>query len=405
MNILWVSPFLPHPSAGHAGGQAVHRWISSLAPRHAITLACRVEPQEAGHVELIRPLLRAVHLLPFARPESGLLQAARIAVSYVRLGRLASRLLDRGDFDLVHVDWLETGLGLGRRRRVPRVAVAIDELSKPARRRFEQAQGRRMRAMAWLTWRASVAVQRRVCGGYDAMLAMSEQDRQALSAVNPGLAARVLPFPVLIDAALPDDARRERNHLLFVGAMNRDVNIAAAIHLCRDILPLVRGEFPDVRLTIAGAAPAERVRRLACGAGIEVTGFVGDLASYYARATVFVSPLQIGGGIISKNLDAMAAGCPVVTSTIGNEGIGATPGTHLLTADGGDAFARAVIAALRDGALRRRLAERARDFVRERFGAAASAAVLEQVHDDVVAARRGPRLLSPVGGADTLSVR
>ncbi len=391
MNILWVSPFLPHPNAGHAGGQAVHRWISGLAPRHAITLACRIEPHEAEQAELIRPLLRAVHLLHFARPGPGLLQAARIAASYVRLGRLASRLLDQGDFDLVHVDWLETGLGLGRRRRVPRVAVAIDELTKPARRRFELAEGRGARAAAWLTWRATVAVQRRVSSGCDAVLAMCEQDRQALMAVDRGLRATVLPFPVAIEPVRPDDASRDSNHLLFVGAMNRDVNVAAVTHVCRDILPLVRKQYPDVRLTIAGAAPTEHVRRLASEPSVEVTGFVADLAPYYARATLMVSPLRVGGGIISKNLDAMAAGCPVVTSTIGNEGIGATPGTHVLTADGPEAFARTVITALGDGALRRRLAERGRAFVRARFSAEASAAVLERVHADVVSEPRGAR--------------
>jgi glycosyltransferase involved in cell wall biosynthesis len=278
MNVLWVSPFLPNPGAGHAGGQAVYRWMSSLAARHAITLACRVEPHETPHVDLLRPLVRAVHLLPFARPAPGLLQAFRIAASYVRLARLASRLVEDGDFDLVHIDWLETGLGLPRRRRVPRVAVAIDELSKPARRRFEVAEGSWRRAAAWLTWRASIAVQRRVCHGYDAVLTMSEQDRQALLAVDRGLRTTVVPFPVVIEGGRPDDARRDRNHLLFVGAMNRDVNIAAVTHVCRDILPLVRREYPDVRFTIAGAAPPVEVRALASEAGVEVTGFVPDLA-------------------------------------------------------------------------------------------------------------------------------
>jgi glycosyltransferase involved in cell wall biosynthesis len=119
-----------------------------------------------------------------------------------------------------------------------------------------------------------------------------------------------------------------------------------------------------------------------------------------------VSPLRVGGGIISKNLDAMAAGCPVVTSSIGNEGIGATPGTHLLTADGPRAFADAVVAALRDSALRRRLAEQGREFVRERFSVAASTAVLERVHGEVVAAARcGTARPAPVPGAGPLSVR
>lgn len=391
MKILWVSPFLPHPSAGHAGGQAVYRWLTASARRHEVTLACRLEPSERPQVDALRPFVRAIHLLGFTRPAPGLLQAPRIAASYVQLSRLASRLLRHGDFDLVHVDWLETGLGLGRRRGVPRVAVAIDELSKPARRRFELTPGRGARAAAWLSWRALVALQRRLCRGYDAVLALSEQDRRALMAVDPELAVSVLPFPVEIDTGRLDGEAREPDRLLFVGAMNRDVNVDAMTHLCRDVLPLVRTECPGVRLAIAGAAPADAVRRLANEVGVEVTGFVPDLAPYYARATLFVSPLRVGGGIISKNLEAMAAGCPVVTSTIGNEGIAATPGTHLLTADGAEAFARAVITALRDDALRARLAARGREFVRARFSPEASAAALECAHAAAVADPRGRR--------------
>ena len=384
MKILWVSPFVPDASAGHAGGQAVHRWISAAARRHAITLVCRVEPADAARMDALRPALRAIHALPFARPPHGPLQPARIAASYVRLGRLAARLLRAEDFDLVHVDWLETGLGLGRRRRVPRVAVAIDELGKPARRRLELASGPGRRATAWLGWRAAVLVQRWVCRRYDAVLALSEQDRRVLASVARGLPVSVLPFPVALDGG-GDGTRRETGRLLFVGAMNRDVNVDAVTHLCRDVLPRVRTACPGVRLTIAGAAPDERVRRLANGVEVEVTGFVPDLGPLYRGASVFVSPLRVGGGVISKNLDAMAAGCAVVTSNIGNEGIGAVPGRHLLVGDGAEGFAEAVIAALRDAELRARLGEAARDFVHLHFGVERSAAVLEAAHAEAVA--------------------
>jgi polysaccharide biosynthesis protein PslH len=190
----------------------------------------------------------------------------------------------------------------------------------------------------------------------------------------------VLPFPVGIDSAGMDGATRERDHLLFVGAMNRDVNADAVIGFCREILPLVRKEAPSVRLTIAGAAPTERVQRLAREPGVVVTGFVDRLEPYYERATLLVSPLRVGGGIISKNLDAMAAGCPVVTTTIGNEGIGATPGVELLTADTPAEFAAAVLSILRSSETGRRLAAAARVFVQERHSVAASLAALEREH-------------------------
>jgi glycosyltransferase involved in cell wall biosynthesis len=384
MKILWVSPFLPHPGAGHAGGRALYQWVAGSARAHDVTLACRLEPHEQPEADRLRPLLAGLHLLTFSRPAAGALQAASIAASYVRLGRLASRLLRQERFDLVHVDYLETALALGRRRRVPRLAIAIDELGKPARRRFDLASGA-ARARAWLAWRATTAMQHRVCRRLDRILTLSEQDRRTLLALDARLPVGVLPFPVGIDAKSMDAGARERDHLLFVGAMNRDVNEDAVIHFCREILPLIRRQAPAVRLTIAGAAPTAHVRRLASEPGVMVTGFVERLEPYYERATALVSPLRVGGGIISKNLDAMAAGCPVITTTIGNEGINATPGVHLLTADTPADFASAVLSILTSNDTARRLADAARVFVRERYSVDASLAALEAEHRAVAA--------------------
>jgi glycosyltransferase involved in cell wall biosynthesis len=231
-----------------------------------------------------------------------------------------------------------------------------------------------------LAWRATVALQRHVCRRLDRILTLSEQDRVALLALDSRLAVGVLPFPIGIDTAGMEGATREGDHLLFVGAMNRDVNADAVLWLCREILPLVRKQVPAVRLTIVGAAPTDSVRRLAQEPGVAVTGFVDRLEPYYARATVCVSPLRVGGGIISKNLDAMAAGCPVVTTTIGNEGIGATVGVELLTADTPVQFAEAVLVILRSRDVARRLADAARAFVQRRYSVEASLAALDREH-------------------------
>jgi len=93
-----------------------------------------------------------------------------------------------------------------------------------------------------------------------------------------------------------------------------------------------------------------------------------------------VAPLRIAGGIAGKTRDALAAGCPVVTTTLGNEAFGATPGEHLLTADTPAEFAAAVVRLLGDTDLRRRLGEGGRAFARARYDPAVSAAALEHEH-------------------------
>jgi polysaccharide biosynthesis protein PslH len=361
VRILWVSPFLPHPKARHAGGRGEYQWMAALAERHDITLVARMEPEERDAAVALRPMLAGLHALVFARPD-GPLAAATIVGSYVRLGRMAQRVQDAGEFDVVHVEWLETGLGMRRTSDVGRVNVAIDELTKHARRRAGLAEGVPARLRGELGLRAITLLQHRICAKFDVVLALSEQDRDQIRALEPDTDVRFLPFPVGVDPAKLGTGDRDPDHLLFVGAMNRDTNIDAITWFCAE------------------------VAALGADAGIEVTGFVEDLEPYLARATAFVSPLRVGGGIIAKNIDAMASGLPVVTSTIANEGVDATAGEHVLLADDPEAFARAVLDLLGDPALRARLAAGAQAFIEGRFGVRAGAAVLEEAHAAAIAA-------------------
>jgi glycosyltransferase involved in cell wall biosynthesis len=379
MKILWVSPFLPKPDAPHTGGRILAQWIQWTAERHAVTLVCRIEPNERTEAETWRGRLEGLHLQEFRRPR-GPLTTVRIAGSYVRLGRAANRLLRDGRYDLLHVEYLETGLGVDPALPVPKVAIAIDELVKPARHRLELARGPRARLGAWLYWRAIGRLQRRICRKFHRILAMSENDRRALLVSDPRLSVGVLPLPMGIDPTRAAGIRRDEAGLLFVGAMHRDANVDAVLHFWRDVLPTIRAAVPAATFTIAGGQPTSEVTRLASQPGIRVTGFVDSLEPYYAAATVFVAPMRITGGIAGKTIDALAAGCAVVTTTLGNDGLGAEPDTHLLIANTPDDFAAAVVRLLRDPGLRHRLGEAARSFASERHGAAVSAAALEREH-------------------------
>src|SRR5689334_15985725 len=141
MNILWVSPFLPAADAPHAGGRAVAQWIASAATRHRVTLLTRAEPSERAAAEALRRSLDAVHVQEFRRPAGGALALSRIVASYVRLGRAANRLARANRFDLLHVEFLETGLAIDGALPLPKIAVAHDELTKPARHRLQLARG------------------------------------------------------------------------------------------------------------------------------------------------------------------------------------------------------------------------------------------------------------------------
>ncbi len=390
MKILWVSPFLPYATAPHAGGRAIFQWLSRLGRRHEITLVCRMTGEERQAMRALAPLCRSIHAFRFDLPPPGWRATPAIAASYLRLGRVANALVRRESFDLLHVEYVETGVSINARLPVPRVLVAHDEVTAPVRRRLALARGTAARAARRAYLLAVRHLEWRVCRKFDLILAVSDVDRRRLLEIDPRFPVRVLPFPFGIDPSDRAEPAREGTDLLFVGAMHRDANADAILHFCREILPRIRQDVPGVRLTIVGNNPGADVVRLASDPGIRVTGFVAALEPYYMSASVFVSPVRIGGGIIVKNLDAMAAGCPVVTTSIGNEGIAATPGEHLLTADDPVTFAREVSGLLRDREKWKRLSDNARVFAHTRFSLDASVRCLEEVHSEVALTRRSP---------------
>jgi glycosyltransferase involved in cell wall biosynthesis len=127
------------------------------------------------------------------------------------------------------------------------------------------------------------------------------------------------------------------------------------------------------------------------GNRVELTGFVPDLRPHLAAASVVVVPLRLGGGTRLKIVEAMAMGKPIVSTTLGAEGIDALPGRDILIADEPESFATSVVRLLDDAPLRARLGESARRLAVERYSWTTVAASLERFFRDVIATRTSSR--------------
>jgi glycosyltransferase involved in cell wall biosynthesis len=136
---------------------------------------------------------------------------------------------------------------------------------------------------------------------------------------------------------------------------------------CRDILPLIRRDMPNVTLSIVGRAPTPAVMRLADEHGVRVTGRVDDVRPYMRQAAVFIVPLRIGGGTRLKIFEAMAMAKAVVSTTVGAEGLPVTHDRDVLLADDPSSFAHSVVHLLRHVNARRQLERAARTLVAEHF--------------------------------------
>lgn len=201
---------------------------------------------------------------------------------------------------------------------------------------------------------------------YPAVVVVSEPDRQMLRQLCPPLPVVVIPNGIdLKQYAFDAQVGRAPHTLLFIGNYEYSPNVDAALYLIDVVLPHVQQQFPDVMLQIVGhAPPAELLQRRT--RSVEITGRVPDVRPYLASATIFVCPLRIGAGIKNKVLEALAMGCPVITTQIGADGIAIAHEQHALIASS-DQFGASVVRLLGDPQLQDHLSQHGKALIEEEY--------------------------------------
>jgi glycosyltransferase involved in cell wall biosynthesis len=216
------------------------------------------------------------------------------------------------------------------------------------------------------------------------ILVVSEPDRQRCLRHRPGRQVLIVPNGVDCVAVQPAPFRDSGPPILvFTGDMSFEPNVQAARTLATHVFPEVRGRYQDAELHLVGRDPDARVLALA-GSGIVVTGEVPDMTPHLHAATVYVAPLVTGAGTRTKLLEALAAGLPIVTTTIGAEGIEATDRRELVIADTPETFGDAVRRLLADPEERRRLGMAGRRLAENRYDWHRCLAPLETLYAELL---------------------
>ncbi len=238
------------------------------------------------------------------------------------------------------------------------------------------------RGYAEIMWRKVAAYERATCKRFTHCLTCSEEDQRLVQAFAGVERVTVIPNGVDLQAYTPDGTPpKPFNRLVFVGRMDYHANVDGVRWFCREILPHIRTQKPDVVFQIVGGYPTNDVKRLARPGEIEVTGFVQDVRPYLKEATAVVVPLRIGGGTRFKILESLAMGKAVISTTLGAEGIAAIDGREILLADHPTQFADRVIDVLGNPELQQSLHNAGRELVEARYSWASIGNCLEQVYE------------------------
>jgi glycosyltransferase involved in cell wall biosynthesis len=405
MRLLVLCNVVPYPPHGGVHTR-VFNIIQRVARRHDVTLGCHSwgEEDEAGAAWLTRNGIRTVtapvhaanwrHAMPAVR---AILAGLPPEISQYQTRELHA-LVARERFDVLQIE--ETLLAPYAtslpRHGDTRTLLVLHNVHFVQEQRIAALETRR-RDRLWR--RLNATMMRRyepaVAARFDRLISVSDADRALLRDATAGLTIDVLPNGVDAGALRPLPEPVQRRGIVFVGTLNYRPCIDAVLWLVAAIMPILRRHLPDLELWIVGKQPPPEVLALA-GAGIFVTGYVADVTPYYLRNAVAVVPIRAGGGSRLKILEAMAFGRPVVSTTIGAEGLDVTHRKDIIVADDAESFAAGVLHLLTGATLTgeaptpapwRAIASNARQFVAARHDWDAIAARQLEIYDALLEPR------------------
>ncbi len=285
--------------------------------------------------------------------------------------------LARIEYDLVQIESLEMATYLPVIRKVrPNVRVIYDSFNAEfdLQRLMYEIDRRNPARLpgaiySLIQWQRLTHFERSVCQHVDRVIAVSEADAEAFHRLALGAKVDVVPNGIYVDAYADTAQQLDLGPaaLLFTGTMNYRPNVDAVAWFADNALGEIRKAVPEARLFVVGNKPHGRLEGLRQRPDIEVTGYVQDVLPFLHSAAVYVAPLRMGSGTRLKLLQAMAAGCAIVSTTTGAQGLNVTPGQEMLLADDKTSFAQAVIGLLHSPEQRQRLGQAAKKFVCEQY--------------------------------------
>lgn len=399
MRLLFISPFVPHPEILHAGGQHLYHLMHDLAPHHELHLLAYGRGESAEELTAIRGLCVSVTVITPAYTWGQKIRRLRRGWRHPhQLGRrthlemrdAVRHICESAPIEVAHLAWTEMVRYLDAIPAQVDTVVNLHDIEAVVRPReltlypLGLAKFQAMRRAQQLIRLEQIAIQR-----VNHVIVCSETDRAWLSGkIDPQRVSIAAVWSELKWNPLPME-QIVPGRLVFFGAMDRIANRAAARFLIREVFPLVIAEYPSATLYIVGANPPAKLGRRAAGhPRITITGYVSSIAAEWAVADVAVLPSLIGGGQVTKIVQAMAARRPVVTTPFGNEGIGAPVGTAVELGRDAEDFAAAVLRLLRDRAYWDTIASGGHEFVRQQFDWQTSIHTFEAAYRAALATQR-----------------
>lgn len=382
MRILWLKTELLHP-VDKGGKIRTYNMLKELKRDHHITYLTLDDGSADGEArERAEEYCHELVCIPHrhrAKFSKGfyvelivnLASPLPYAIKKYESPAMRSEIVEREEsIDVVICDFLAPAINVPRTLSCPSILFQHNVEAMIWKRHFEVQTNKAKKTYLRDQWRKMVRFEKEMCRRFDAVIAVSAEDRDQMREEYGVKDVFEVPTGVDTDFFTPSGRENVDPHnVVFTGSMDWLPNEDAIRFYTEQIMPIVRHSIPDATLTVVGRNPYPSLLELSRrDPSIVVTGRVEDVRPYMERAAAYVVPLRIGGGTRLKIYEAMAMEKAIVSTTVGAEGLPVTDGKELRIADTPETFAASVVDLLTNADAARKLGQQAARVVREKFG-------------------------------------
>jgi len=400
MNVLLMSPWLPWPP--YDGGRIrILETLRYLSRRHSVTLVTSLRrAEEIEHAPVLGDFCQNVITTVvsngtgavFSRLSRGVLSRRPLIQSFYYDTHLAWQVRDltsRVAYDVIQVEfpfqtpYLNAVAPLSRAKKI----LTMHNIeSLRFKRELQLSQWGKRRLVLLGNHIFFRAWEKKALRQFDGIITVSDLERTWVQRHAPHATVEVVPNGVDTEyfspgCPVPPDSNP---YIVFTGAMDYPPNVDAARWFCNEILPVLQRNIPQIGLKIVGKNPHPQVLELGKKKGVEVTGTVPDIRAYVAGSVALIVPLRSGGGTRLKILEAMAMERPVISTTVGAEGLEITPGSEILIADDAQQFVNHIQLLLRSPETAELIGKMGRLLVKQKYDWQICLGRLDRLYDAVL---------------------
>lgn len=385
MRILFLSQLLPYPLDSGVKFRTYYT-LRQLALQNEVTLLCFIRqdntPEQIVHLEkYCRHVYTVLMRRSKVRDAYYLAESLITSRSFIierdtvrEMQRAVDNLLvtarqEGRPFDAIHCDQLWMAQYALRGKGIKKVIDQHNAVYQIPKRMALQERNPLKRQFLMYESQKLARYEAKTCRVFDHILTVTEVDKRLLEQLIPDNHPPITTLPICLDPSdvLQVQLVQNPQTIIHMGTMYWPPNVEGVLWFAREVFPLIQQQVPQVNFCVVGKNPPPQVRALGDMSGVHIIGYVQDPQTYLRESAVFIVPVHAGGGMRVKIIDGWLHGIPMVSTTIGAEGIDIRDGENILIADDAPEFASAVVRLIQDRSFAISLVANGRAWAEEKY--------------------------------------